>query len=66
MNDNEARALGRWCATHRRQYERVHLPNGVAATGCPDCVTAPEFVAAMDAFVAAAAAYHFKPTKERP
>lgn len=56
MNKRDAKALGRWCDEHNRQYERVHLPNGAAVTGCRECAAAPGFVAAMDSLVAAARA----------
>jgi hypothetical protein len=50
----DAKALGRWCHKHGRKFERVHLPNGAAVTGCPDCVTSPEFVSLVDNLITAA------------
>lgn len=42
MNDNEARALGRWCEEHQTRFTRVHLPNGLHVTGCHICVERSE------------------------
>lgn len=36
--DVMAKALGRWCNEHDRGYTRVAFPNGVHASGCPECL----------------------------
>lgn len=38
MNERDAKALGRWCDTHKRVFERVHL-EGAEMTGCRECLT---------------------------
>lgn len=48
MNKKEAKALGRWCDKHQQKSRRVAMGNGMIVNGCPECVTEPSFVAAMD------------------
>ena len=54
VNDADARRLGRWCGEHNKRHRRIPIgDSGAAITGCPDCVSAPDFAQAFDDFVLA-------------
>lgn len=48
MRKRDAKALGRWCQKHDRQYERVVFPGGAQGTMCATCAADPGFAHAMD------------------